>query len=47
MSDNAAAAPVTPFLDRLAAGTLVFDGAMGTMLYARGVFLNRCFDELE
>src|SRR5512136_1574342 len=35
------------FLDRLSAGTLVFDGAMGTMLYARGVFLNRCFDELN
>ena len=29
------------------AGTLVFDGAMGTMLYARGIFLNRCFDELN
>jgi len=37
MSDKPGAA-VTPFLDRLAAGTLVFDGAMGTMLYARGVF---------
>ncbi|MFN0180271.1 MAG: bifunctional homocysteine S-methyltransferase/methylenetetrahydrofolate reductase [Gemmatimonadales bacterium] len=24
----------------------VFDGAMGTMLYGRGVFLNVCFDEL-
>ncbi len=24
----------------------VFDGAMGTMLYSRGVFLNVCFDEL-
>ncbi len=24
----------------------VFDGAMGTMLYARGVFVNVCFDEL-
>ncbi|MGH7483967.1 MAG: homocysteine S-methyltransferase family protein, partial [Longimicrobiales bacterium] len=24
----------------------VFDGAMGTMLYAKGVFINRCFDEL-
>ncbi len=23
------------------------DGAMGTMLYARGVFVNRCFDELN
>jgi methionine synthase / methylenetetrahydrofolate reductase (NADH) len=26
--------------------THVFDGAMGTMLYGRGVFLNVCFDEL-
>ena len=25
----------------------VFDGAMGTMLYAKGVFLNVCFDELS
>lgn len=35
------------FLDRLARGPLVFDGAMGTMLYGRGVFVNRCFDELN
>jgi homocysteine S-methyltransferase len=25
----------------------VFDGAMGTMLYARGIYINRCFDELN
>jgi methionine synthase / methylenetetrahydrofolate reductase(NADPH) len=25
----------------------VFDGAMGTMLYSRGVFINRCYDELN
>lgn len=25
---------------------IVFDGAMGTMLYARGVFINQCYDEL-
>jgi methionine synthase / methylenetetrahydrofolate reductase(NADPH) len=25
---------------------VVFDGAMGTMLYARGVFINQCYDEL-
>lgn len=25
----------------------VFDGAMGTMLYAKGVFINRCYDELN
>jgi len=25
----------------------VFDGAMGTMLYARGVYINKCYDELN
>ena len=25
---------------------IMFDGAMGTMLYARGVFINQCYDEL-
>jgi homocysteine S-methyltransferase len=25
----------------------VFDGAMGTMLYSHGVYINRCFDELN
>ena len=25
----------------------LFDGAMGTMLYSRGVFINRCYDELS
>ena len=26
---------------------IVFDGAMGTMLYAKGVFINQCYDELN
>ena len=47
MSAKAQAAAVKPFLERLAEGVVVCDGAMGTMLYARGVFLNRCFDELN
>lgn len=34
------------FLERLAARPLVFDGAMGTMLYERGVFVNACYDEV-
>jgi methionine synthase / methylenetetrahydrofolate reductase(NADPH) len=34
-------------LDRLKAAPLIFDGAMGTMLYQRGVFLNTCYDELS
>ncbi len=34
--------------DRIASGRpLLADGAMGTMLYARGIFINRCFDELN
>ena len=35
------------FRDLLADGRVhVFDGAMGTMLYGKGVFLNVCYDEL-
>jgi homocysteine S-methyltransferase len=36
-----------PFLDAIGQRVLVCDGAMGTMLYAKGVFLNRSFDELN
>ncbi|HSC26586.1 MAG TPA: bifunctional homocysteine S-methyltransferase/methylenetetrahydrofolate reductase [Vicinamibacterales bacterium] len=35
------------FLDEIDRRVLVCDGAMGTMLYARGIFLNRSFDELN
>jgi methionine synthase I (cobalamin-dependent)/5,10-methylenetetrahydrofolate reductase len=38
---------MTPFLQALTERVLVCDGAMGTMLYARGVFVNRCFDALN
>ncbi len=38
---------MSAFLDALDQRVLVCDGAMGTVLYARGVFLNRCFDELN
>jgi methionine synthase I (cobalamin-dependent)/5,10-methylenetetrahydrofolate reductase len=34
------------FLERLREAVLVGDGAMGTMLYARGVFINQSFDAL-
>ncbi|MCA9603017.1 MAG: homocysteine S-methyltransferase family protein, partial [Myxococcales bacterium] len=33
-----------PFMDALAAGGLVFDGAMGTALYERGFLYNSCLD---
>ena len=26
---------------------VLFDGAMGTMLYGKGVFINQCYDELS
>ena len=26
---------------------IIFDGAMGTMLYSKGVFINQCYDELN
>jgi homocysteine S-methyltransferase len=35
------------FREELDRRVLVCDGAMGTMLYARGIFLNRSFDELN
>ena len=36
-----------PFLDALREAPLLWDGAMGSLLYERGVFLTRCFDELN
>lgn len=35
------------FLDAIAGRVLVGDGAMGTQIYAKGVALGRCFDELN
>ncbi len=36
-----------PFLAALDDRVLVCDGAMGTMLYGKGVFINRCFESLN
>jgi len=36
-----------PFLQAIDERVLVCDGAMGTMLYAKGIFINRCFDALN
>jgi homocysteine S-methyltransferase len=35
------------FKDALLHRVLVADGAMGTALYSKGIFLNRCYDELN
>jgi methionine synthase I (cobalamin-dependent)/5,10-methylenetetrahydrofolate reductase len=38
---------MTKFTDALAERVLVCDGAMGTMLYSRGVFINKSFDAMN
>ena len=38
---------IHPFVQRLRAGPILCDGAMGTQLYARGIPYERCFDELN
>src|SRR5437762_7826474 len=35
------------FLERLAKSPVLCDGAMGTLLYSKGIFINRCYDELN
>ena len=35
------------FLERLKSTPLVFDGAMGTLIYEKGIFVNACYDELN
>jgi len=45
---GSAASAEASAVDRFFAGWRVLsDGAMGTMLYDRGIFINRCFDELN
>lgn len=35
------------FLARLKQSAVLCDGAMGTLLYSKGIFINRCYDELN
>ena len=35
------------FLARLKVAPVLCDGAMGTLLYSKGIFINRCYDELN
>src|SRR5438128_871770 len=35
------------FLTRLQKSAVLCDGAMGTLLYSKGIFINRCYDELN
>jgi methionine synthase / methylenetetrahydrofolate reductase(NADPH) len=34
-------------IERLKRSPVLCDGAMGTLLYAKGIFINRCYDELN
>ena len=36
-----------PLIEALDQRVLVCDGAMGTMLYSRGVFINKSFDAMN
>ncbi|MDP7112309.1 MAG: bifunctional homocysteine S-methyltransferase/methylenetetrahydrofolate reductase [Myxococcota bacterium] len=36
-----------PFLEALEQQVMVFDGAVGTLLYDRGVFINQCFENFN
>jgi homocysteine S-methyltransferase len=37
----------TDLLTRLKQGPVLCDGAMGTLLYAKGIYINKCYDELN
>src|SRR5215469_5169022 len=37
----------TDLLIRMKQAPILCDGAMGTLLYSKGVFINKCYDELN
>src|SRR5262245_34789060 len=39
--------PATPFIEATKGTILVFDGAMGSLLYERGVFVTQNFEQLN
>ncbi len=47
MIETGVSSRVAAFREQLSRRVLVADGAMGTMLYDKGVFINRCYDELN
>src|SRR5579872_4877853 len=47
MTDTSVISRVAAFREQLSRRVPVADGAMGTMLYDKGVFINRCYDELN
>src|SRR3954447_3664410 len=47
MTETSAASRMKAFREQLSRRVMVADGAMGTMLYDKGIFINRCYDELN
>jgi methionine synthase I (cobalamin-dependent)/5,10-methylenetetrahydrofolate reductase len=47
MTDTIVTSRAKAFRDQLSRRVMVADGAMGTMLYDKGIFINRCYDELN
>src|SRR5579864_5942299 len=47
MSAVASARPALAFLEAVKQSLLVFDGAMGSLLYERGVFVTQNFEQLN
>jgi methionine synthase I (cobalamin-dependent)/5,10-methylenetetrahydrofolate reductase len=47
MSQGESTDPVPDLLRRLKEGPLIADGAMGTVLYAKGVYINKSYDEVN
>lgn len=39
--------PKRNFIEELENRVILFDGAMGTMLYSRGIFINQCYDHVN
>ncbi|MEN8256053.1 MAG: homocysteine S-methyltransferase family protein, partial [Verrucomicrobiota bacterium] len=33
-------------MERISEQPLIFDGAMGTMIYSKGIFINTCYEHL-
>src|SRR3954469_5807154 len=44
---STSARPSTPFLEAVRESLLVFDGAMGSLLYERGIFVTQNFEQLN
>jgi homocysteine S-methyltransferase len=39
--------PAKPIIERVTETPIILDGAMGTMIYLKGIFINTCYDDLS